>query len=138
MLQPKKMKYRKYQKKLNTVKKNNNTSLTFGQYGIKALTSGSISSRTLENIRQILNRQLKKTGKLWLRIYPDRPCTKKPAEVRMGKGKGSISHWIAKVPSGQILFELNTFSLESASQITQNIKPKLSIPIKLIQKEKEK
>jgi large subunit ribosomal protein L16 len=136
MFQPKRMKYRKYQKNINIAKKDNSSNLVFGQYGVKALTNGSISAQTLEAMRQTLNRHLKKTGKIWFRVYPDKPCTKKPAEVRMGKGKGSVSHWIAKIPSGQILFEMNALSYELAFQACQSITPKLAIPVKFIQKEK--
>jgi large subunit ribosomal protein L16 len=121
MLQPRKMKYRKYQKNIQSKKCKNSLQLAFGQYGIKALSSGYISAKAIETIRQTLNRNLKKMGKIWIRIYPDLPRTKKPAEVRMGKGKGSVAYWTAPVSSGQVLFEINALSYETAFQATQFI-----------------
>lgn len=135
MLQPRKMKYRKYQKNIQSKKSKNNLQLAFGQYGIKALSSGYISAKAIETIRQTLNRNLKKMGKIWIRIYPDLPRTKKPAEVRMGKGKGSIAYWTAPVSSGQILFEINALSYETAFQATQFISNKLSIPTQFIERD---
>jgi len=135
MLQPRKMKYRKYQKNIKSSKAKNSFQLAFGQYGIKAMSSGYISSKAIEVIRQTLNRNLKKMGKIWIRIYPDLPRTKKPAEVRMGKGKGSIAYWTAPVSSGQVLFEINALSYETALQATQFISNKLSIPIQFIERD---
>jgi len=135
MLQPRKMKYRKYQKNIRFSKAKNNLHLAFGQYGIKALSSGYISSKSIEAIRQTLNRNLKKMGKIWIRIYPDLPRTKKPAEVRMGKGKGSVAYWTAPVASGQVLFEINALSYETAFQATQFISNKLSIPTQFIERD---
>lgn len=135
MLQPRKMKYRKYQKNIQSKKSTNNLQLAFGQYGIKALSSGYISAKAIETIRQTLNRNLKKMGKIWIRIYPDLPRTKKPAEVRMGKGKGSVAYWTAPVSSGQVLFEINALSYEIAFQATQFISNKLSIPTQFIERD---
>jgi|AntRauMFilla1563_2_1112583.scaffolds.fasta_scaffold00122_21 large subunit ribosomal protein L16 len=135
MLQPRKMKYRKYQKNISFNKAKNNLQLAFGQYGIKAMSGGYISAKAIEAIRQTLNRNLKKMGKIWIRIYPDIPRTKKPAEVRMGKGKGAIAFWTAPVSSGQILFEINALSYETAFQATQFISNKLSIPIQFVERD---
>ena len=135
MLQPRKMKYRKYQKNIRFSKAKNNSQLAFGQYGVKAMSSGYIPAKTIEAIRQTLNRNLKKMGKIWIRIYPDLPRTKKPAEVRMGKGKGSIAFWTAPVSSGQVLFEINALSYETAFQATKFITYKLPIPVKFIERD---
>lgn len=105
LLQPKRIKYKKIKKgRLNKYNYKNN--LDFGTIGLKALESGLISSRQIEAARQAISRKMKKKGKLWIKIYPSLPITKKPAEVRMGKGKGSVSHWVAKVRGGSVLFEI--------------------------------
>ena len=105
LLQPKRIKYKKIKKgRLNKYNYKNN--LDFGTIGLKALESGLISSRQIEAARQAISRKMKKKGKLWIKIYPSLPITKKPAEVRMGKGKGNVSHWVAKVIGGSVLFEI--------------------------------
>lgn len=116
MLQPKRMKFRKYHKNIQAKKKCNRSNLTFGEYGIKALKNGYFPAKTLEAMRQTLNKKLKKTGKLWIRIFPDIPRSRKPAEVRMGKGKGAVSFWTSQVAAGQIIFEMNTSSPELADR----------------------
>jgi len=135
MLQPKRMKFRKYQKNIKSKKKCNLSSLNFGQYGIKALKSGYIPAKALEAMRQNLNKKLKKTGKLWVRVFPDIPRSQKPAEVRMGKGKGSVAFWTSQVEAGQILFELNTNSPDIASQASEIISGMANIPVCLVKKE---
>ena len=105
-LQPKKIKYKKIRK--GRLKKyiHKTNKLTFGNIGLKSCEAGLISARQLEAARQAIVRKTKRNGKLWIRIFPDLPITRKPVEVRMGKGKGSVSHWCAKVKGGTILFEL--------------------------------
>ena len=117
MLQPKRMKFRKYHKNIQAKKKCNRSSLTFGQYGIKALKNGYFPAKTLEAMRQTLNRKLKKTGKLWVRIFPDIPRSRKPAEVLMGKGKGAVSFWdyvVLIIGNYLRLFELKSSKRRSA------------------------
>jgi large subunit ribosomal protein L16 len=109
--------------------------LSFGQYGIKALANGYFPAKTLEAMRQTLNRKLKKTGKLWVRVFPDIPRSQKPAEVRMGKGKGGVSFWTSQIAAGQVLFEINTSSPELALQATKTISRMASLPVGLIKKE---
>ena len=105
LLQPKKIKYKKTKKgKLN--KFNHKADLTFGTIGLKSLESGFISSRQIEAARQAISRKIKKKGKMWIKIFPNTPITKKPTEVRMGKGKGNVSHWAAKVKGGSVIFEI--------------------------------
>lgn len=104
-LQPNKVKYKKIKKgKLCKFSYKNN--LDFGTIGLKALESGYISARQLESARQAMSRKIKKKGKLWIKIFPNLPVTKKPTEVRMGKGKGNVSHWVAKIKGGAVLFEV--------------------------------
>lgn len=103
-LQPNRVKYKKI-KKGKLVKFSYKNKLNFGTIGLKALESGFISARQLESARQAIVRKIKKKGKLWIKIFPSLPITKKPAEVRMGKGKGNVSHWVAKIRGGSVLFE---------------------------------
>ena len=105
LLQPKKVKYKKTRKgKLN--KYNYKADLTFGTIGLKSLESGFISAQQIEAARQAISRKIKKKGKMWIKIFPNTPITKKPTEVRMGKGKGNVSHWAAKVKGGSVIFEI--------------------------------
>ena len=105
-LQPKKFKYRKVKKgKLSKLEFKSN-SLNFGEIGLKAQQSGTISARQIESARIAIIRKIKKKGKLWIRIFPDLPITAKPIESRMGKGKGSLSHWVVRVKGGNTLFEI--------------------------------
>ena len=107
MLSPKRTKFRKYQKGRTKGIKSNQTDLQFGKYGIKSLQSGRISARTIEAVRRVMTRKYKRAGQIWIRVFPDLPITNKPAEVRMGKGKGSVSYWVCSVQSGQILYEMD-------------------------------
>ena len=105
-LQPKKIKYKNIHKnKLKLLEFKTNT-IKFGDVGLKSLNSGTVTSRQIEAARQAINRKIKRKGKVWVRIFPSLPITRKPTEARMGKGKGSLSHWAVKVKSGSILFEI--------------------------------
>ena len=106
MLMPKKIKYRKQQRGRLRGKAWRGSRLAFGDYGLKALRSGRLTSREIEAARVAITRYMKRGGKLWIRIFPDRPFTKKPAETRMGKGKGPVEGWVAKIRAGRILFEI--------------------------------
>lgn len=106
VLMPKRVKYRKLQKGNRRGLATTGTELSFGEYGIKSLENGWIKNSQIEAVRVILARQLHKGGKLWIRVFPDKSITKKPAEVRMGKGKGDLDHWVAVVKRGRVLFEL--------------------------------
>lgn len=119
MLLPKRTKYRKYQKGRCTGVKPNTTFLQFGSYGIKSLETARIPSKTIEAVRRVMSRKFKRQGQIWIRIFPDIPVTKKPAEVRMGKGKGSINYWACRIQKGQILFEMDRISLSLAKQATR-------------------
>jgi large subunit ribosomal protein L16 len=116
MLSPKRTKFRKYQKgRIGGIKPNTNQ-LQFGRYGIKTIESGLIKAKTIEAVRRVMTRKFKRTGQIWIRIFPDHPVTAKPAEVRMGKGKGNLSYWASKVQSGQILYEIDGVTLQTAQQ----------------------
>ena len=106
MLMPKRTKYRKYQKGRIKGNASRGTRIAFGDFGIKTLEPGRITSRQIEAARVAMTRRMKRVGKVWIRIFPDKPITKKPAETRMGKGKGSPEYWVAPVRPGRVLFEI--------------------------------
>nr|YP_008802551.1 ribosomal protein L16 [Monomastix sp. OKE-1]AGZ90204.1 ribosomal protein L16 [Monomastix sp. OKE-1] len=116
MLQPKRTKFRKFHKGKATGIKQNTSSLHFGTYGIKVVEAGRLSSQVIEAARRALTRKLRRNGQIWIRIFPDIAVSKKPAEVRMGKGKGAPEYWVARVQAGQILFEIAGVSAELAKQ----------------------
>jgi large subunit ribosomal protein L16 len=116
MLQPKKTKYRKMQKGSMKGNTKRGAELAFGSFGIKALEEEFITGRQIEAARQAITRYMKREGQLWIRIFPDKPITKKPAEVRMGKGKGAPEYFVARVSPGRILFEVDGVSLEIAKE----------------------
>jgi large subunit ribosomal protein L16 len=130
MLSPKKTKFRKYQK--GNIKKiiSNNVTLKFGKFGLKSLESGKISASTIEAVRRTITRKFKRSGKIWIKIFPDIPVTQKPLEVRMGKGKGPPCFWVCRIQAGQILFEMDGISLQLAKQAFKLANSKL--PIKTI------
>ncbi|MDD5431933.1 MAG: 50S ribosomal protein L16 [Candidatus Omnitrophica bacterium] len=116
VLMPKRVKYRKLQKGNRRGVATTGAQLAFGEYGLKTLENGWIKNTQIEAVRVILARQLHKGGKLWIRVFPDKSITKKPAEVRMGKGKGDLDHWVAVIKRGRILFELGGIPEEYAKQ----------------------
>nr|YP_006280955.1 ribosomal protein L16 [Helicosporidium sp. ex Simulium jonesi]ACT36181.1 ribosomal protein L16 [Helicosporidium sp. ex Simulium jonesi] len=132
MLQPKRTKYRKYQKGRIGGIRSNTDHLQFGEFGIKALDTVRIPAKTIEALRRVITRKLKRTGQIWVRIFPDIVVTAKPSEVRMGKGKGAPSYWVCRVQKGQILFELNGIPLSLAQQAAKLVSYKLPIPTKFI------
>ncbi len=106
MLQPKKTKYRKQQKGRNRGLAQSGNKVSFGEYALKATTRGRITARQIEAARRAMTRYIKRGGKIWIRIFPDVPITKKPLEVRQGKGKGNVEYWVAKVQPGSVLYEI--------------------------------
>ena len=116
MLQPKRTKFRKYQKGVCGGKISNTTTLSFGKFAIQSCSSGRLSAQVLEAARRTMTRKLRRHGKIWIRVFPDIPVTEKPAEVRMGKGKGNIAYWVCRVKAGQILFELDGMTQDLAKQ----------------------
>ncbi len=132
MLMPKKVKYRRQQKGRMRGKALRGSSVDFGQYGLKAMEPGTISNRQIEAARIAITRHAKRGGKLWIRIFPDKPTTKKPAETRMGKGKGSPEGWVAIVRPGRILYEVEGLSEEVAREALRLATQKLSIKTKFV------
>ncbi len=106
MLQPKQTKYRKQQKGRNRGMATTGLRISFGEYGLKATTAGRITARQLEAARRAISRHVKRGGKLWIRVFPDKPITTKPLEVRQGKGKGNVEYWVAQVQAGRVLYEV--------------------------------
>ncbi|MBN2808643.1 MAG: 50S ribosomal protein L16 [Deltaproteobacteria bacterium] len=137
MLMPKKVKYRKQQKGRNRGVAKRGFELAFGDYGLKALDSGFLTSRQIEAARIAINRHIKRGGKVWIRIFPDKPMTKKPAEVRMGKGKGSPEEWVAVIRPGRILYEMEGVSREVAEEALRLASHKLPIKTKAVSREVE-
>ncbi|MEH0158355.1 50S ribosomal protein L16 [Limibacter armeniacum] len=132
MLQPKRVKFRKTQKgRVKGVAQRGHT-IAFGSFGLKALEPGWITSRQIEAARIAINRAMKREGQVWIRIFPDKPVTSKPAEVRMGKGKGAPSYWVATVKPGTILFESEGVSLERAQESMRLAAQKLPISVKFV------
>ncbi|MEN3043830.1 MAG: 50S ribosomal protein L16 [Candidatus Hydrothermales bacterium] len=132
MLQPKRMKYRKQHRGRRKGKAIDGCYLAFGEYGLKALESAWIKANQIEACRLAIGRYLKKGGKLWIRIFPDKPVSKKPAETRMGKGKGNVDHYVAVVKRGRILFELAGVSEDVARRAFELASHKLPIKTRFV------
>ena len=131
MLQPKRTKYRKQQKPVQKSVDVRGSLVSFGIYGLKAITGGRITSRQIESARIAMTRYMKREGQVWIRIFPDKPITRKPQEVRMGKGKGSLDHYVAMVAPGRIMFEVDGVSLEIAQEALRLAAQKLPVLTKL-------
>ncbi|MCH2214373.1 MAG: 50S ribosomal protein L16 [Flavobacteriales bacterium] len=132
MLQPKRTKFRKMQKGRIKGNASRGASIAFGSFAIKTMDEGFITSRQIEAARIALNRYMKREGKVWIRIFPDKPITSKPAEVRMGKGKGAPSHWVAVVRPGRILFEVDGVPMEIAQEAMRLASQKLPVKTKFV------
>ena len=133
MLMPKRTKHRKLHKGRIKGNASRGTRINFGDFGIKAMEAGRITSRQIEAARIAMTREMKRAGMVYIRIFPDKPITKKPAEVRMGKGKGSVDHWVAPVRPGRILFEIGGgVSFEVAREAMRLAQQKLPIKTKVV------
>jgi large subunit ribosomal protein L16 len=130
MLMPKRVKYRKAQRGNMRGKAQRGSSLAFGEYGLKALEPGWVTNRQIEAARVALTRSLKRGGKVWIRVFPDKPITKKPQETRMGKGKGAPEGWVAVIKPGRILFEMEGVTVDEAKRAMQLASAKLPIKTK--------
>jgi large subunit ribosomal protein L16 len=137
MLQPKRVKYRKQQRGRMKGMAHRGATLAFGDYGLKALEPAWITNRQLEAGRVALTRAIKRGGKIWIRVFPDKPFTKKPAETRMGKGKGNPEYWVAVVKPGRILYELEGMTVDVAREAFTLASQKLPIKTKFIMRSKE-
>jgi large subunit ribosomal protein L16 len=135
MLMPKRVKYRKSHRGRLKGKAKGATHVDFGQYGLQALEASWVTSRQIEASRVALTRSIKKGGKLWIRIFPDKPISKKPAETRMGKGKGAPEFWVAVVKPGRIMFELEGLSQPEAQEAMTLAAHKLPIKTKFVVRE---
>ena len=127
MLQPKKTKYRKQHKGRNRGLATRGNKVSFGEYGLKATTRGFITARQIEAARRAITRCVKRGGKLWIRMFPDKPMTKKPVEVRMGKGKGNVEYWVAPIQPGRMLYEIQGVSEELAREAFRLASAKLAV-----------
>jgi len=116
MLQPKRTKFRKQMKGRNRGLAHRGSAVSFGEYGLKAIDRGRLTARQIESARRALTRHVKRGGKIWIRVFPDKPITKKPLEVRQGKGKVSVEYWVAQIQPGKVLFEIEGVSEELAAE----------------------
>ena len=132
MLQPKRTKFRRVQKGRTTGLAHRGATSAFGSFGLKTLEPGWITSRQIEASRIAVTRYMKREGKVWIRLFPDKPVTSKPAEVRMGKGKGAPSHWVAVVKPGKIMFEADGVSYEIAKEAMRLAAQKLPVKCKFV------
>lgn len=132
MLQPKRTKYRKMQKGRIKGNANRGHRLSIGSFGLKTLEEGWITNRQIEAARIAMTREMKREGRVWINIFPDKPITSKPAEVRMGKGKGALSHWVAVVKPGRIMFELDGVPSAVAQEALRLAAQKLPVKTKMV------
>ena len=132
MLMPKRVKWRKQQRGRMTGKATRGAEISFGEYGLQALEPGWVSARQIEAARRTIVREMKRRGKVWIRIFPDHPYTQKPPETRMGKGKGNVEYWVAVVRPGRIMFELGGLDTEAALDALHQAAYKFSIKTKIV------
>ncbi len=132
MLMPKKVKYRKQQRGRMKGKAWRGSELAFGDYGLKAMRCGWITDRQIEAARVAMTRFIKRGGKVWIRLFPDKPITKKPAETRMGKGKGAPEQWVAEIRPGKILVEMEGVPMATAAEAMRLAAAKMPIPCKMV------
>lgn len=137
MLMPKKVKYRKMQKGRMDGKAYRGATVSFGEFGLKALEPGWVSSRQIEAGRVAMTRHAKRGCKVWIRVFPDKPITKKPAETRMGKGKGAPEYWVAVVRPGRILYEMSGVTEEIAKEALRLASHKLPVATKFVKRHEE-
>lgn len=137
MLQPKRTKFRKAHKGRISGLAKGGTALNFGAYGMKAVEPGRVTARQIEACRRAITRHLKRAGRVWIRIFPDKPVSKKPAEVRMGKGKGSVEYWVAPVKPGRVMFEIDGVAPELAEEAIKRGSAKLPIGTRFIRRVQE-
>src|SRR6266436_1884681 len=135
MLMPKRVKYRKQQRGRMRGKAYRGSSVVFGEYGLQALEPAWVTNRQIEAARVAITRSIKRGGKMWIRIFPDKPVTKKPAETRMGKGKGSPESWVAVVKPGRVMFELSGVPEPLAKEALRLAGNKLSVKTKIVKRE---
>ena len=135
MMQPKRTKFRKQMKGRNRGLAFRGSSISFGEFGLKALERGRLTARQIEAARRAMTRHVKRGGKIWIRVFPDKPITQKPLEVRQGKGKGNVEYWVAQIQPGKVLFEMEGVTRELAIEAFDLSKAKL--PFKVIFEERK-
>ncbi|WP_343192539.1 50S ribosomal protein L16 [Buchnera aphidicola (Taiwanaphis decaspermi)] len=138
MLQPKKTKFRKMHKGRNRGLASVGTKVIFGSFGLKAIDRGRLTSRQIESARRVISRFIKRQGKIWIRIFPDKPITQKPLEVRMGKGKGNVEYWVSLIQPGKILYEIDGISEMSSREAFKKASSKLPIRTLFVVRKYEK
>lgn len=134
MLQPKKTKYRKMMKGRNRGLATRGNKVSFGEFGLKAIERGRMTARQIEAARRAMTRYVKRGGKVWIRVFPDKPITKKPLEVRQGKGKGSVEYWVAQIQPGKMLFEMEGVTPEVAAEAFRLAARKLPFKVTLVKR----
>jgi large subunit ribosomal protein L16 len=134
MLQPKRLKYRKVMKGRNRGLAQRGSKVSFGEYALKATERGRITARQIEAARRTMTRHVKRGGKIWIRIFPDKPITTKPLEVRMGKGKGNVEYWVAQIQPGKVLFEMSGVPEELAQEAFALAAAKLPVPTTIVKR----
>jgi large subunit ribosomal protein L16 len=127
MLQPKRTKFRKQQKGRNRGLAQVGNRVSFGEYGLKATTRGFVTARQIEAARRAITRYVKRGGKLWIRVFPDKPISKKPVEVRMGKGKGNVEFWVAPIQPGRVMYEIQGVTEDQAREAFRLASAKLAV-----------
>jgi large subunit ribosomal protein L16 len=132
MLQPKRTKFRKQMKSRNRGQAQRGNKVSFGEFGLKSTGHAHITSRQIEAARRTISRYVKRGGKLWIRIFPDKPISKKPLEVRMGKGKGNVEYWVALVQPGRVLYEIEGVSEDIAREAFRLAAAKLAVPTQFV------
>ena len=132
MLMPKKTKYRKQMKGKNRGLASQGNTVSFGEYGLKAIDRGRITARQIEAARRAMTRHIRRGGKIWIRIFPDKPITKKPLEVRQGKGKGNVEYWVAQIQPGRILYEMSGVEEDLAKEALTLAASKLPVNTKFV------
>ena len=136
MLQPARRKYRKEQKGRNTGLAVRGSSVAFGAFGLKATTRGRLTSRQIESARRAMSRHIKRGGRIWIRIFPDKPISKKPAEVRMGNGKGNVEFYVAEIKPGKVLYEMDGVEENLARQAFKLAAAKLPLSVKFVTRQR--
>ena len=135
MLMPKRTKFRKQMKGRNRGLALRGSKVSFGEYGLKAIGRGRITSRQIEAARRVISRRIKRSGQVWIRIFPDKPITKKPLEVRMGKGKGAVEYWVAQIQPGRMVYEIEGVSEELAREALLLAASKLPVKCTVVKRD---
>lgn len=134
MLQPKRTKFRKQQKLRNRGFASKGNKISFGDFGLKATSRGRLTARQIESGRRAISRHVRRDGRIWIRVFPDKPITEKPLEVRMGKGKGSVEYWVAPIKPGKIIYEIQGISSQLAKSAFARASAKLPITTIFVEK----